>query len=83
MKPPFRLIPDTLSTDTAEALAQLLDLARRGELIGVAFAGMLKQRRYFVNTAGEAHRNPTFARGIVAALDDSLSNRIHHRGETK
>jgi len=76
MKPPFRLVPDTLSTDTEQALAQLLDLARRGELIGVAFAGMLKQRRFFVNTAGEAHRNPTFARGMVAALDDELGSRM-------
>jgi hypothetical protein len=76
VKPPFRLVPDTLSTDTEEALTQLLDLARRGELIGVAFAGMLKQRRYFVNTAGEAHRNPTFARGMVAALDDELGTRM-------
>lgn len=76
MRPPFRLVPDTLSTDTAEALAQLLDLAKRGELIGVAFAGMLKQRRYFVNTAGEAHRNPTFARGCVSALDDELGRRM-------
>lgn len=76
MKPPFRLVPDTLSTDTEEALAQLLDLARRGDLIGVAFAGMLKQRRYFVNTAGEAHRNPTFARGCVSALDDELGQRM-------
>lgn len=75
MKPPFTLIPDTISTDTTEALAQLLELAQRGELIGVAFAGMLKQRRYFVNTAGEAHRNPTFARGCVAALDDELGRR--------
>jgi hypothetical protein len=82
MKPPFRLVPDEISTDTEEALKQLLDLARQGELIGVAFAGMLRQRRYFVNAAGEAHRNPTFARGMVAALDDSLSGRIHNRGET-
>lgn len=75
MKPPFRLIPDTISSDTVEALTQLLDLAQRGELIGVAFAGMLRQRRYFVNTAGEAHRNPTFARGCVGALDDELARR--------
>jgi len=76
MKPPFRLVPDTLSNDTEQALTQLLDLAKRGELIGVAFAGMLKQRRYFVNTAGEAHRNPTFARGCVSALDDELGKRM-------
>lgn len=81
MKPPFHLVPDTLSNETTEALMQMLELARRGELIGIAFAGILRQRGYFVNTAGEAHRNPTFARGVVAALDDSLSNRIHHKGE--
>lgn len=79
MKPPFRLVPDTISTNTEEALTQLLDLARRGELIGIAFTGMLKERRYFVNVAGEAHRNPTFARGMVAALDDQLSATV--RGE--
>lgn len=82
MRPPFRLVPDTLSNETTEALTQLLELARSGELIGIAFGGMLRQRGYFVNTAGEAHRNPTFARGVVAALDDSLSNRIHNRGES-
>lgn len=76
MRPPFKLIEDAISHDTVEALSQLLDLAKRGELIGVAFAGMLKQRRYFVNTAGEAHRNPTFARGCVSALDDELGVRI-------
>lgn len=76
MRPPFRLIPDTISADTGEALTQLLDLHHRGELIGIAFVGMLRQRRYFVNTAGEAHRNPTFARGCVSALDDELGARM-------
>lgn len=76
MKPPFRLVPDTISTDTTKALEQLLDLARRGELIGIAFAAMQKQRRYFVNTAGEAHRNPGFARSCVSVLDDELGKRM-------
>jgi hypothetical protein len=79
MKPPFVLVPDQLSNDTQEALAQLLDLAQRGELIGVAFAGMLRRRRYFVNVAGEAFRNPTFARGCVSALDDELGLRMRGR----
>jgi hypothetical protein len=83
MKPPFTLVPDAISTNTVEALSQLLDLARRGELIGIAFTCMLRQRKFFVNTAGEAHRNPVFTRALVAILDDSLSNRIHNRGETQ
>lgn len=83
MKAPFTLIADNVSNDTVECLELLLRRARRGEVIGLAFCAMLKQRAYIVNTAGVAHESPTFARGMVAALDDSLSNRIHNRGETQ
>jgi hypothetical protein len=77
MSKPFTLIPDVISTDTVECLEQLLDGARRGEVVGLAFAAMLRRRAYIVNTAGEAHRNPSFSRGMVAALDDQLSHRVH------
>lgn len=83
MRKPYRLIPDIVSTDTIECLQLLLNRAKAGEVIGLAFCAMLKQRAYIVNTAGVAHESPTFARGMVAALDDSLSNRIHNRGETQ
>lgn len=75
MKRPFALIPDVVSTDTVECLQLLLQRAQAGEVIGLAFCAMLKRRAYIVNTAGEAHRNPTFARGMVAALDDELGQR--------
>lgn len=73
MKPPFRLVSDGLSHDTVVALEQLLNAARRGQIIGLAFAAMYTGREYIVNSAGEAYRNPTFARGMVAALDDQLA----------
>lgn len=76
MKPPFTLIPDTVSTDTVECLQVLLRRARRGEVIGLAYCAVLKQRSYIVNTAGVAHESPTFARGMVAALDDQLSDSV-------
>lgn len=76
MKPPFTLIADTVSTDTVACLQLLLRRARKGEVIGLAFCAMLKQRAYIVNTAGVAHDSPTFARGMVAALDDALSAKI-------
>ena len=76
MKTPYVLVPDTLSNDTVECLAQLLEHAKSGDVIGVAFVAMLKRRGYIANAAGEAHRNPTFARGMVAALDDSLRRRV-------
>lgn len=75
-RPPFFLVPDNISNDTIECLKQLLDHAKRGEVIGLVFGAMLRHRHYIVNSAGEAHRNPTFARGICAAIDDRLSERI-------
>lgn len=76
MKPPFTLMEDNISTDTVRCLETLLAQARKGEVIGLAFAAILKRRNYVVNTAGEAHRNPTFARGVLRALDDELAARV-------
>lgn len=75
-KSPFVLVADGVSNDTVRCLQELLKQARRGEVIGIAFAAMLKRRAYIVNTAGEAHASPTFARGMLAALDDQLAQRI-------
>ena len=72
MRKPFSLVPDELSHDTVEALQTLLADARNGHVIGVAFCAMYKQRNFIVNTAGEAHRNPVFTRGMIACLNDTL-----------
>lgn len=76
MKAPFILVPDSLPNDTIACLEQLLEHARRGEVIGLAFAAMLKKRGFIVNSSGEAHRNPTFSRGMLRALDDKLGQRV-------
>jgi hypothetical protein len=76
MRPPFVLVRDGMSSDTVTVLRQLLEEAERGDIIGVAFAAMCRRRRFFVSAAGEANRNPTFARGMVAALDDELGKRM-------
>lgn len=75
-RPPFILVPDTVSHDTVTCLELLLDAAKRGEVIGLAYAAMLKRRAYITNTAGEAYRNPTFSRGMIAALDDQLGRHV-------
>lgn len=77
MKQPFELVTDSISHDSVEALQMLLQQAKSGELIGVAFAAMYRKGSFVVNTAGEAHRSPTFARGMIAALDDHLMQRVH------
>lgn len=71
-KPPFVLVHNNLSHDTVDVLQTLLNGAEEGRIIGVAFCVMYKQREFAVDTTGEAYRNPTFTRGMLACLDDKL-----------
>lgn len=75
MKAPFRLVAldAPVSHDTVQCLEALLERARRGEVLGVAYAAMYRGREFRVHTCGEMHRNPTFTRGAVAALNDQVS----------
>lgn len=77
----MELVREHISSDTVEALQQLLDGAHKGEVIGLAMVVMLKRRRYIVDCSGEACRSPTFARGAVQALDDELRSRIWHESD--
>lgn len=77
MKPPFTLVPDSISHDTLEATEQLrrLAAAKGRRLIGIAFVGMIlgpEGRTCFTNAAGECYRQPMFARGLVDELNDAL-----------
>jgi hypothetical protein len=74
----LRLIPDEISHDTLEALRALTDDAKKGVLIGLAFAARYKGREYIVNAAGDLYQNPTIALGMVAMLADQL--RMLERG---
>lgn len=74
MKPPFILVPDTVSHDSRECLLQLH--TKSADVMGIAYAVMFRGRKFIVNTAGELHRNPVFARGLVAILDDELSQMV-------
>jgi hypothetical protein len=78
---PFRLVKEQVSDDTIQALAALHTLASRGEIIGIAYAVMLKGRMVVVNTTGEARRSPIFARGMVAQLDDAVSDLVREDGK--
>jgi hypothetical protein len=75
MKQPFALAGEHPSTDTVAVLVELLDLARSGQLIGVAYVGMFKRRHLQTGTTGEASRSPVFTVGAVRVLEESI---IHH-----
>ena len=68
----YSLVRDNISHDTVEAMEQLLQSAQQGQTIGIIFGVMMRRRRFFVNCAGEARNDPTFARGMCNALDDEL-----------
>lgn len=80
---PFRALrlvppaPPPVCAETIEALEQLIDGARRGHYIGIAFAVTTSKREYMVDTIGDFRSDPTYARGAVAVLDDELRELIH------
>lgn len=76
---PYRLVKDFISRDLVEALEVLLEGAKQGEVTGIAFAATLRQQRFITNVAGVCYRHPSFARGIVASLDDELSGIVQGR----
>lgn len=69
----YRLVPDEISHDVIEALEQLLDGARSGEIEGVAFVVRLHGLDFFVNAAGTARSDPHPTRGFLLALQDELA----------
>lgn len=81
MKPPFTLIQMHPSNDVVETLEYLLQEARGGQVIGIFYGVMLKRRAYFVDTAGEARRNPMFSLGMAHMLIGKLTDRVRGRGE--
>lgn len=82
MKRRIIAMPEERSHDTVACLEHLLEKARKGEIIGIAYAAMCRRRSFMFDTAGEAHRNPTYTRGMLAALDDDIGIRMREGVDT-
>jgi hypothetical protein len=78
MKPPFRVVAENPSSDTAQVLSELMELAKTGELIGFAFVSLYRRRRVQTGATGEASRSPVFTLGAVRILEQNL---LHHLDE--
>lgn len=68
--------PSPQSEDTVAVLERLLDDARKGRVIGLAYTAQLAKRGYIVDVAGDAARNPTFALGMVSMLANKLQRKV-------
>lgn len=73
----LELLRDPISTETIEALEELLERARRGDAVGFVIAVQKPRGRYSVHCVGEACNHPTRSRGMCMAIDDQLREMIH------
>lgn len=71
------IVPIAIYQDCVDDLRQMLGDAEAGEIIGYAVTVMYKGREYIVRAKGEVDKSPTFARGMVAALDDYFKEKVH------
>lgn len=69
-------VRETVDKDTIDCLEALLDEARDGKIIGLAFAALYPGKRYLVDTAGECLKSPTYAAGMVLQLQNAISEKI-------
>jgi hypothetical protein len=58
---------------TVEAFAEVAASAKAGKVLGGIMGVSMKDGRYYVNVSRNLARDPTLARGILAALDDHLA----------
>lgn len=59
-----------MSNDTVAALEWMLSEAKKGKIIGVAFAALYAGYEYNLDVVGAAKSNPTFTVGMLVALKD-------------
>lgn len=78
MRKPFRLAPNHISDDVVEALKFLLNEAMRGEVVGLAYVAQMKKSAFVADTAGESHRDPLCALGMVRILEEGLVHQVRY-----
>jgi hypothetical protein len=77
----MHLVRDHVSRDLLQTCVQLLEAVKEGHITGLAFGCVMKGKRYFVNVSGSLAKDPTFARGVVAALDDELGRMVQGKAD--
>lgn len=81
MRQQLKLVPDSISKETVEALAHLHQQAKEGKIVGIVFAAMYKGRMFVANSAGDCHYNPIWSIGMVDVLKHKLRSLAIHGSE--
>lgn len=69
------IVQPYVSKDVVETLEYLLQEARNGNLIGIAYGAMLPNRAFIVDAAGEAHRDPLRGVGLAQYVSQEITAR--------
>lgn len=76
MRKTFQFIGPSPSGETIEALEELLQRARDGDLIGLSYTAILRGKNWTYGTTGEATRSPAFVIGLLHVQTTELAHRI-------
>ena len=79
IRPSLHVVSRKPKADVIQRLEILLELARQGEVTGIAFAATLQSMRYITDVAGICYEQPTYTRGMLATLADELAGVVHSR----
>lgn len=76
-----QLLREVVSSDTVDCAKALIDGSESGQVVGAVIGFLYRRRRYSVAICGEAYADPTWARGVIAAIEDELRQMVHERGQ--
>lgn len=76
-QPPVTLVRKKISHDTVEVCRALLLQAEKGELTGLAWAGMYVDRTFDADTSGAAYDNRRWACAMLESLIFELRVEIY------
>lgn len=79
--PVLRIVQPPKDEEVIESLTYLFAEAVAGRITGIAYVATLPQKKYIIDTAGEANRNPLHALGAVHMLADELTRRLRPADE--
>lgn len=72
----LRIVKNQPSEDLIEALSWLMTEVVAGRVSGIAYGALRSDKQFYIETVGEAHRDPLRTLGIVQCLSRELTDKI-------
>ena len=79
IRPSLHVVRRKPNADVIQRLEILLQLARQGDVTGIAFVATLSDLSYITGAVGVCYEQPTYTRGMLATLADEMAGEVHRR----